>query len=129
MVEHDIYLHTSNETIHAGHHNASASNHTGSHHASSFHNISQDVNSEIIQNIDYERMCIAANMAIGSNKQEFKILLDTGSMMFWIPSTMCHDCPSQAKFNNEQSKTFSFYDIVIDLHYGSGDVYGYPSND
>ena len=125
MIEHDVYLHGHTETILAS---DIHSNSTSSHYETHV-NIHQDVSTEIFQDVDYEKVCIAAKMTIGSNKQEFKVLLDTGSMMFWVPSIFCSDCPSQAKFDDRQSSTFSFYDIVLDLHYGSGDVYGYASND
>ena len=34
-----------------------------------------------------------------------------------------------AKFDEQQSDSFKFKEPVIDLHYGSADVYGYISQD
>ena len=58
------------------------------------------------------------------------MILDTGSPWVWIMSKDCMDCPKQAHtFNESSSSTFYFYDVVMDLHYGAGSVYGYNSVD
>ena len=58
-------------------------------------------------------------------------LLDTGSLYTWVESILCVTCPSNKKglFNEKTSTTHRFYDVVVDLHYGSGSVYGYNSID
>lgn len=35
----------------------------------------------------------------------------------------------QPRFDERDSSTFKFYDVLTDLHYGSGDAYGYNSID
>lgn len=66
----------------------------------------------------------------GSNKQKFVTLFDTGSSWVWVNSRVCENCLNGlAKFDERQSNSFSFYNSVMDLHYGSGDVYGYNSYD
>ena len=58
------------------------------------------------------------------------MIFDTGSNWLWVNSRICENCnPSQAKFDERTSKTFSFYDVVLDLHYGTGDAYGYNGYD
>jgi hypothetical protein len=58
------------------------------------------------------------------------MIFDTGSNWLWVNSRFCENCaPSMAKFDERNSSTFSFYNVVLDLHYGSGDVYGYNSHD
>jgi hypothetical protein len=43
---------------------------------------------------------------------------------------MCKNCNSkQPRFDERNSTTYSYFDPVLDLHYGSGDVYGLNSYD
>ena len=43
---------------------------------------------------------------------------------------MCENCAYGIdKFDERTSTSFSFYNAVLDLHYGSGDVYGFNSHD
>jgi len=58
------------------------------------------------------------------------MILDTGSPWVWIMSEECKDCPSNVKlFEETTSSTFYFYDVVVDLHFGQGSVYGYNGID
>lgn len=58
------------------------------------------------------------------------MIFDTGSNWLWVNSRFCENCaPKMEKFDERNSSTFSFYNVVLDLHYGSGDVYGYNSHD
>ena len=67
---------------------------------------------------------------IGSDQQPFDLIFDTGSSWLWVNSRLCEGCSSrQNKFNEKNSTTFSFYPAILDLHYGSGDAYGYISFD
>tara|TARA_B110000285_G_C14943056_1_gene522990 strand:+ start:404 stop:721 length:318 start_codon:yes stop_codon:yes gene_type:complete len=56
--------------------------------------------------------------------------MDTGSNWLWVNSRICDNCnPKQPKFDETKSSSFGFMDAVIDLHYGTGSVYGYDSFD
>ena len=58
------------------------------------------------------------------------MILDTGSPWLWVMSHDCKDCPQHAnKFYESQSSSFYFWDVVLDIHYGSGSIYGYNSID
>jgi len=58
------------------------------------------------------------------------MIFDTGSNWLWVNSRMCDNCAwGVPKFDERTSSTFRFYNAVLDLHYGSGDVYGYNSHD
>ena len=75
-------------------------------------------------------MQIFSKIYIGSNKQAFDLIFDTGSNWLWVNSRMCNNCnKEQPKFDERLSTTFSTYDLVTDLHYGTGDVYGFNSID
>jgi len=79
---------------------------------------------------DYKDVQIFGKVFIGSNLQPFWMIMDTGSNWLWISSRICTNCnPLVPKFNETQSTSFSFCDVILDLHYGSGDVYGYDSFD
>ena len=73
---------------------------------------------------------LMAKIYIGSNLQPFNMIFDTGSNILWVNSRVCSNCPFYiSKFDERTSDTFSFYNVVFDLHYGTGDVYGYSSQD
>lgn len=58
------------------------------------------------------------------------MILDTGSPWVWIMSKDCQDCPQNTdKFNEASSASFYFYDIVSQLIYSEGSVYGYNAVD
>ena len=47
------------------------------------------------------------NVIIGSNEEEFRVLIDTGSTELWVHSTDCRRCLShQKKFNKLASSSF-----------------------
>lgn len=56
------------------------------------------------------------------------MIFDTGSDWLWVYSRICGNC-YQEKFNEKESDSFKFWNVIYDLHYGSGDVYGYISHD
>lgn len=73
---------------------------------------------------------IFAKMYVGSNEQPFNWLFDTGSSWLWVNSRVCGNCnPSLPKFDERQSETFKFFNVIYDLHYGSADIYGYGAHD
>jgi hypothetical protein len=66
---------------------------------------------------------------VGSNRQEFLVIADTGSSNLWVPSIDCDDtCGGEDKprFNYKESTTFQLdpQGRPFELHYGSGDSYG-----
>ena len=58
------------------------------------------------------------------------MIFDTGSNWLWVNGRFCENCAwGKPKFDERNSSTFHFYDVIMDLHYGSGDAYGYNSHD
>ena len=64
-----------------------------SHPKNHFSNISQDLSSELFDNITNDvNVQIATKIYIGSQKQEMSMLLDTGSTFIWLASRICENC-------------------------------------
>uniref|UniRef100_K7FGX3 Peptidase A1 domain-containing protein n=1 Tax=Pelodiscus sinensis TaxID=13735 RepID=K7FGX3_PELSI len=63
-------------------------------------------------------------ISIGTPPQNFLVLFDTGSSNLWVPSTYCQTqaCSNHARFNPNQSSTFSNIGTTYTLPYGFGDV-------
>lgn len=65
-------------------------------------------------------------MYVGSKKQKFDVIFDTGSNWFWVQSKECENCPGKDSFDENASVTFKFDDTedIQTLQYGSGAVAG-----
>lgn len=82
---------------------------------------------ENVKNIQY-----IAKLYIGTPKQEFDVLIDTGSANLWIPSGVkTSKCcgPSKHQYHHENSKSYTGMEEEIHLIYGSGEVKGFQSTD
>ncbi|RKF63698.1 Vacuolar protease A [Erysiphe neolycopersici] len=68
---------------------------------------------------------------IGTPPQTFKVVLDTGSSVLWIPSIQCTsvDCSHHQKYNSSSSATYQARWDAIDIQYNSGNVSGFVSGD
>lgn len=64
------------------------------------------------------------NLNLGEPKQNFSLILDSGSSYIWIYDKACNICKSQNKFEPEKSKTFSRTKEQINMNYISGNVKG-----
>lgn len=56
------------------------------------------------------RMGYHGTIKLGTPPQSFKILFDTGSAEFWVPSKTCHvsQCTDRKRFSSEDSDTFLY---------------------
>ena len=65
-------------------------------------------------------------ITIGSNRQPFDIIFDTGSSNLWVPSTACKSvvCSLKNKFDPNFSTTYKKTAKKLDLHYGTGSASG-----
>jgi len=67
---------------------------------------------------------------MGNPKQEFEVLVDSGSFLLWLPSEECNSCSySNNKFKFKSSQTFSKTEKSYNLNYISGKVSGSVSKD
>ncbi|KAI8918947.1 aspartic peptidase domain-containing protein [Entophlyctis helioformis] len=70
-------------------------------------------------------------VTLGTPPQSFKVLFDTGSANFWVPSTRCTDpaCMNHARFNRRKSSTFRSIESPFSIQYGTGSLTGVFSAD
>ncbi|KAM5238194.1 renin [Ctenodactylus gundi] len=72
-------------------------------------------------------------IGIGTPPQIFKVVFDTGSANLWVPSTKCYlydvACASHKRYDSTESSSYIKNGTRIILHYGSGDVTGFLSQD
>lgn len=68
---------------------------------------------------------------IGTPKQNFNVLLDSGSSVLWVADINCNPCGKDInhKYDRSKSTTFSTNNRNIKLNYGSGHAYGYDVKD
>ena len=68
---------------------------------------------------------------LGSNKEKFEMIFDTGSSWVWVQNAKCKYCmANDHKFHSERSTTYSqISESISVLQYGKGTVYGYNSLD
>jgi hypothetical protein len=73
---------------------------------------------------------IYSKIYVGSQKQEFDMIFDTGSSWVWVGSDMCNNCANSKKFNFDKSSSFmQLTPYLSHLGYGKGHVWGYDSTD
>ncbi|EJD53628.1 aspartic peptidase A1 [Auricularia subglabra TFB-10046 SS5] len=72
-----------------------------------------------------------AEISLGSPAQNFKVVLDTGSSNLWVPSSGCTSiaCFLHAKYDSSASSTYKKNGSSFEIHYGSGSMEGFISQD
>ena len=71
-----------------------------------------------------------ATIKIGSNNQEFNLVLDTGSYILWVPKEKSIDSGNiENHYNPTSSKTSKFLDEQFEQKYGTGSCSGYYYSD
>ena len=64
------------------------------------------------------------NINIGDPKQDFALILDSGSSIIWVYDDICNSCKSKNKFVSSKSKTIQKLKENINLNYISGNIKG-----
>ncbi|GAA6060859.1 hypothetical protein JCM10212_006239 [Sporobolomyces blumeae] len=65
-----------------------------------------------------------ATVQLGKEGTEFRVLMDSGSADFWVPSTSCEKCGGHTAIGPEISSTFQDTGNQFTVTYGTGDVAG-----
>ncbi|KAK9089722.1 hypothetical protein Scep_028804 [Stephania cephalantha] len=71
-------------------------------------------------------------IGVGTPPQKFTVVFDTGSSNLWVPSSKCLlsiACYFHSKYKSSQSKTYKENGKSAEIHYGSGAISGYFSED
>lgn len=71
-------------------------------------------------------------LRIGSHRQELSLIFDTGSPVFWVPTSQCADYSCHEATLYDYSLSSEYKNVSTDpqsLHYGTGTVRGYLSSD
>ena len=71
---------------------------------------------------------IFALISVGTPKQTFKLLIDTGSNILWVTSNKCISCKSANKFSST-SETFTNLNEPDTINYVTGDCTGTYATD
>ncbi|GAA5983726.1 hypothetical protein JCM11641_001730 [Rhodosporidiobolus odoratus] len=65
-----------------------------------------------------------AEVQLGSNNRTFKVLMDSGSADFWVPSAACLVCGNHTSLGPFSSTTYRDTGLPWSVTYGTGDVGG-----
>ncbi|XP_039048565.1 aspartic proteinase-like [Hibiscus syriacus] len=71
-------------------------------------------------------------IGIGTPPQNFTVIFDTGSSNLWVPSSKCYfsiACYLHSRYKSGRSRTYKANGKRADIHYGTGAISGFFSED
>jgi hypothetical protein len=80
----------------------------------------------------HEKSGFTTSIGVGTPPQWLtRVVLDTGSGIFWVNSLKCKDesCKANYQFDSSKSKSYEESAYDVEVHYGTGSVKGVVSKD
>ncbi|KAG2625710.1 hypothetical protein PVAP13_3KG309500 [Panicum virgatum] len=87
---------------------------------------------DIIALKNYMNAQYFGEIGIGTPAQKFTVIFDTGSSNLWVPSSKCYfsiACYVHSRYKSGQSSTYKKNGKPADIHYGTGAIAGFFSED
>jgi len=87
---------------------------------------------DIIALKNYMNAQYFGEIGVGTPAQKFTVIFDTGSSNHWVPSSKCYfsiACYLHSRYKSGQSSTYKKNGKPADIHYGTGSIAGFFSED
>ncbi|KAF7805785.1 aspartic proteinase A1 [Senna tora] len=97
-----------------------------------YHSTASSDDTSIIGLKNYINAQYFGEIGIGTPSQKFTVIFDTGSSNLWVPSSRCYfsvACYLHSRYKSSQSSTYKKNGTSAEIHYGTGAISGFFSQD